>query len=144
MSNPHSALQLAKSMGFHGFGGNCGQAAVAINRVIFNNEGRLVGAFNEAFFEHGHYFGHIAVEDSTGSFWDADARPKHLDDIESWAMLDTSDPDYEELAEQLGIEWNDETASAVATFQFEEQEILETFGSDKLDAMCNLLEEASR
>lgn len=123
---------------FTGFGGRCGQAAVAINRAVFGGRGKLVGAFNEAFYEAGRLTGHVAVF-YQGSYWDSDARPKSFDEIESWGMLDTSDPDYEEFAIEKGIEWNDETASKVARFEMTEDEALEAFGKDQLDQMMRHL-----
>ena len=111
-----------------GFSGNCPEAAILINRNIFQNKGKLVGAFNRAFLKYGqHPIGHVAVL-YNGNYWDADAKPKHLDEIESWGMLDPTDPDYEENADDYGFDWNDDTASDVVIIEFNnDQQLLDLF-----------------
>jgi hypothetical protein len=138
-----AVLLRAREMGFNGFGGLCGEAAVAINRVLFQGKGELVGAFNRAFLDHEHLLGHIAVS-VNGVLWDADAQPKTMDDIEHWGMLDPHDPDYEEQAIAYGIEWNDETANDVQIVTFDsDAEVLKHFGSRHLAGMVDVLTKAS-
>lgn len=143
--DPAVIIQNAKRAGFSGFGGLCGEAAVAINRVVFGGQGKLVGAFNEAFLDHAdRLLGHVAVLHN-GVYWDADGRPKHEDEITSWGMLDPDDLDYVEAAAEAGIDWNDETASEVAIVEFEnEAEILERFGTEHLAGMIATLEKGKR
>lgn len=123
---------------FQGMGGLCGQAAVAINRAVFQNQGQLVGCFNRAFYDVGRLTGHVAVF-ANGNYWDADATPKELEDIESWGMLDLSDPDYQEFADQYSIDWNDDTAEDVITVRMPEKDVIAAFGSDRIEKMMRRL-----
>ena len=139
-------LTHAKENGLNGFGGACGAAAVAINRVLFDGKAELVGAFNEALWEKGEPLGHVAVIHDD-IVWDADGRPKSLEDFESFGMLDPEDPDYQQLAAKLGIEWDDEVANtAVLVTYDDEAEVLEWFdpaGLEKMEATLRAaLEEA--
>ncbi len=135
-------LQQARELGFEGFGGLCGEAAVAINRILLDGKGTLVGALNAAFLDHDRLIGHVAVRHGE-TLWDADARPKDEQDIESWGMLDLDDPDYREVAAEIGLLWDDDAAEKVDFVEFEsDEEVLERFGSDNLDGMCAVLERA--
>jgi len=137
-----AVLERARAMGFDGFGGRCGEAAVAINRVVFGGAGVLVGAFNAAFLEHDRLVGHVCVRVGD-AHWDSDGWPKAPDEIESWGMLDTGDTDYIETAGELGIEWDDEAAGGVDFVGFDdEDEVLERFGRENLDGMVAKLERA--
>jgi len=111
-----------------GFGGDCPETAIFINKNIFQNRGKIVGAFNRAFLEYGQDpIGHVAVL-YDGNYWDADAKPKHLDEIESWGMLDPTDLDYKEKADEYGFNWNDDTASEVIITSFNsDQDLLNFF-----------------
>jgi hypothetical protein len=95
-------LGRALALGFAGFGGGSGEAAVAINRVLFAGRGTLVGALNEAFLDRGHMIGHVAVR-ALGPIWDGDACAKSFDDIEHWGMLDLEDEDYQDAARRVGF-----------------------------------------
>lgn len=114
-------IKAARAFGFNGFGGACGEAAIAINHVMFAGQGEIVGVFNRAFLEHDHAIGHIAVS-YNGTIWDADGLPKTLDDIEHWGSLDPEDSDYRELADDYGVAWNDDTASDVEIVAFDSDE----------------------
>ncbi|NCQ51552.1 hypothetical protein GW796_06605 [archaeon] len=85
-------IQKAKREGFLGFAGNCGQAAIAINDVMFNGEQILFAAFNKALGKAGQHIGHVAclveVGDDEYFILDTDAYLKGIDDISSWGMLD--------------------------------------------------------
>lgn len=124
-------IALARACGFSGFGGDCFAAAIAINRVVFDGRGKLVAGLNEAFAEKQHFIGHMAVLDPSSTsasqvYWDADGRPKNIDEIESWGMLDVSDPDYVELAGSCGIDFNEDAAANVALFEFDgDREVFE-------------------
>jgi hypothetical protein len=139
--SPESILQRARQMGFEGFGGLCGEAAIALNRVIFSGNGVLVGAFNKAFLEHEHLLGHIAVK-INGSYWDADGK-KSEDEITSWGMLDEHDPDYAEMAEEYGFDWNEETANEYELVEFDsDAEVLKYYDHAQLGAMVEILTKA--
>lgn len=98
-----------QAAGMRGFGGNCFQAAIDINNQFFNGEGEYVLAYNKAFMDHGVLYGHAAVLHD-GVYWDADGKPKEVYDIESWGMLDEDDPDYIDLAKELGFVFDENTA----------------------------------
>ena len=126
-------IEAACENGFSGFGGDCGEAALAINQVLFDGHGQVVGVFNKALYDHGHYIGHFAVE-YNGIFWDADATPKSFDEIESWGMLDTQDIYYVEMASKHGIEWNDNTASETTAWAFHtDEEVTQHMKCGKLE-----------
>lgn len=110
---PKKIKSILQAAALPGFGGNCGAAALAINEILFKNEGQLVGAFNAAFLKKNSPIGHIAVLHD-GIFWDADAKPKPWEEIESWGMLDPEDPDHKATARKLKVPWNDESASEVS------------------------------
>jgi hypothetical protein len=91
-----------------GFGGKCFPAAIAINRVLFEGKGKLVGAFNKAFLAQGRLKGHVAVKFG-GRLWDAEGETS-LEDLESWGMLDPHDQDY---IEEYGEGWGEAVAYEV-------------------------------
>lgn len=128
VENLNTIANKIRQANLKGFGGDCPEAAIFINKNIFQGSGKIVGAFNRAFLEHGQDpIGHVAVL-YNGNYWDADAKPKHLDDIESWGMLDPTDADYEEKADEYGFDWNDDTASEVIIIRFNnDQSLLDFF-----------------
>lgn len=124
--SPHKiseVLRRAKANGFYGFGGACFSAAIAINRVLLNGQGEYVGCFNGPFLDHGRLLGHVAVR-YNGVLWDADARPKSPEDIETWGVLDFDDSDHAEWADADGIEWDEETARAAEFVEFDDEDEL--------------------
>ena len=132
----------ARSDGVQGFGGACGEAAVAINRVLFDGRAEIVGVFNEAFFDRGRLVGHVAVRIGD-VYWDADASPKTLDDIEHWGSLDPHDLDYAEQAGEAGIGWNETAATEVVAVAFDsDREVLEHFESGLIPILTSALETA--
>jgi hypothetical protein len=112
-----AVLERGKAAGFTGFGGACFPGALALAQVLFPDQPvAFVGAFNQALHAAGRSLGHVAIvlDDPTGPVYlDADGRPKTWEDIESWGMLDPTDPDYKAIAKKHKIIWNDETASEV-------------------------------
>ena len=126
--NLNTISKKIRQANLRGFGGDCPDAAIYINKHIFQNKGRLVGAFNKAFLEYGHDpIGHVAVL-YNGNYWDADAKPKNLDEIEAWGMLDPTDIDYQETADDYGFDWNDDTSSEVVVKEFDnDQDLLDFF-----------------
>ena len=117
-----------KKLNLSGFGGNCPEAAIIINKNVFKNKGKIVGVFNRAMLDYGqHPLGHVAVL-YNDNYWDADAKPKTLDEIESWGMLDPTDVEYEELADDYGFDWTDDTANGIIIIQFRnDQSLLNIF-----------------
>lgn len=134
-------LEAAVHDGFHGFSGMCGQAAVAIDRILLNGRGEIVGAFNIAFLARERHIGHVAVA-WNGRYWDADGRPKDVDDILSWGMLDPEDPDYIEEARLFGFEWTEEAAEEVSLVTLDPARALTIFGSDALAELEAILTRA--
>jgi hypothetical protein len=127
VENLNTIANKIRQANLQGFGGDCPEAAIFINKNIFQNRGKIVGAFNRAFLEYGQDpIGHIAVL-YNGNYWDADAKPKNLDEIESWGMLDPTDLDYKEKADEYGFDWNDATASEVIITSFNSDQALLDF-----------------
>lgn len=132
-------LNHARNNGFHGFGGFCGVAAVSINRVLFHGEGKLLGIFNEAFFNKGRCIGHVCVLDGR-DMWDGDGYPKSMEDMIGWGSLDPNDVDYISLAKDLGVVWDDDSAQESVVIEFEdERELSEFFKMDALQDMVEIL-----
>lgn len=110
-----------RSLKIYGFGGFCGDAAVHINKQVFNNKGTYVIAANKFLWETAQrVVGHVAVE-YNGVYWDSDAEPKEQEDIESWGMVDPEDPEYMDLDG-----WTEEAAYEVEWMDdLSEQEVME-------------------
>ena len=134
----HEILTVAKANGFDGFSGHCAAAAVAINRVVLGGHGQIVCAFNSAFFDHGELLGHVAVR-FDGAFWDADGVPKSVSEIEEWAVLDHTDPEYRLLADQARFELTSSGAKKIVVHYIEdadaEASLLQRFDSSQLADM---------
>lgn len=78
----------------NGMGGHCFAMACAINNVLMNGQGQIVGSFNRAMnVRDNRLVGHVAVKLSD-RYWDSDGVPKVLADIEHWGMLDPDDDEY--------------------------------------------------
>jgi hypothetical protein len=122
----NSVLSRAK---MHGFSGECAEAAVAINEVLFNREGTIVAAVNKWLYENEERFvGHVAVE-WNGRYWDAEGE-KDWEEIESWGMADELDYDFEKP----------EQAYEVEKIYPSKDELLEMFGGCNLKNMIKKLE----
>lgn len=110
-------LERAHDRGWSGWGGECFAHALVLATALWpDREIQFQGAFNRAFYEKGRAVGHVAIEvslDGEAVYLDADGHPKTWDLIESWGMLDADDPDYQEIAEDLGVDWDDEVANDV-------------------------------
>lgn len=133
----------ANEMGFRGFGGDCYQAAIAINRVLFGGAGEFVAAFNEFFLSHSRHIGHIAIRHE-GVFWDADGKAKDEDGIRAWGMLDPRDQDWIEAAADLGESWTEDKADETGLFAFDDEaEVIATFGADKVTTLEEILRSAA-
>lgn len=141
-----AALKLANDRGMHGFSGDCGAAAIAINRVLFDGKAEIVAALNMEFASRGRWIGHVAVRldhPTLGLIYlDADAKVKPADQVENWGMLDAEDPDHIEAAAEAGITWTDEAAEAVTMRVVNEDEIHTHLPTDDLDRLETLLRAA--
>ena len=121
----------------YGFGGECAEAAIAINDVLFNEEGRLVAAINKWLWDkEKRIVGHVAVQVGD-DYWDSNGK-KSWEEIESWGMLDENDPDY-----NLG-DSPEENAFAVEKIYPSSDDLIEMFGSCNLSAFVRVLEDADR
>lgn len=81
-----------------GFGGNCGEVAIAINEILFDGKGQLVAAVNSYLWHKKKRFvGHVGVK-VKGSIWDAEGAfdgPGGEEEFLAWGSLDPEDSDYE-------------------------------------------------
>ena len=97
-------LQIAKGLGFHGTGGCCGSAALAINEVLFGNQGQIVMALNNTILRRDEDFvGHVGVMDEDDVIWDSETvyvGREGIEDFMEWGMVDPEDPDYNVTEEQ--------------------------------------------
>ena len=115
----------------YGFGGECGAAAVAINRVLFGEKGTLIAFLNKFLFEEeGEMFGHVAVK-WEDSYWYSDGE-KQKEVMEAWAMLDENDYKFP----------SEEDAYQVIEVPLSEDEVLESFSGCNLESMIDALNEA--
>lgn len=113
-------LQIAREQfGFHGTGGCCGSAALAINEVLFDNEGKIVIALNNTLLRRDeHFIGHVGVLDADGVIWDAETvyvGAEGFDDFKDCGMIAPDDPSYgvtEEEAEDADVYVFDTLAEA--------------------------------
>lgn len=122
-----NAIGAAADSGLSGMGGDCGAAAIAINRVLFNNKASYVAAVNWLIWEKTKkIIGHVGVEhngviwDWEGTFDDEEAREQFL----SWGMLEVGD--YPELLT------NETEAMDAKIIPVTEQDIINSFGQNKL------------
>lgn len=93
-------LQIARErFGFHGDGGCCGAAALAINEVLFDNEAEIVMAINQSILDKEEDFvGHMGVLDQDGVIWDfrtVYVGAEGIDDFREWGMVGPDDPRYD-------------------------------------------------
>ena len=140
-------LTIAKGAGFLGFGGDCGQAAIAINEVVLRQNGSLIGAFNEYFHnEFGLHFGHVVVQVcENGPYLDADGEFKGFDDIECWGMLDPNDSTYTEIIEDADRQATEDNYQNVQLYLFDSAKDLQTqvpYDYDNVPHFVRLLEDA--
>ena len=94
------ADEIIRATQLEGFSGRCGRVAIAINRVVFGDKGRYVIATNPHINEHRKqtFMGHVVVE-WKGRLFDATGLIDDEDTVESWGMVDHTDPDYAYLTE---------------------------------------------
>ena len=117
----------------YGFGGECGAAAVAINRVLFGGKGTLIAFLNKFLLEEeGEMFGHVAVK-WEDSYWDSEGE-KQREMMEAWGMLDENDSNYNFTSEEDAYEVIEQILS--------ESEALESFRGCNLESMIEALSSA--
>lgn len=99
------ADEIIRAAQLEGFGGQCGRAAVAINRVVFGDKGRYVVATNPAISKHRFrlFMGHVVVE-WKGRLFDATGLIGDESEVEAWGMVDHTDPDYDYLTEEQALD----------------------------------------
>ena len=96
----------ALDRGAQGWGGMCGAAARAMNRVLFDGKGTLVAAVNQHLWKRGRPVGHIGIR-HRGIVWDLEGTYEGdaIEEFLAWGMLDPEDADYdlpnEQAAEQV-------------------------------------------
>lgn len=136
-------LTLAKEKGFEGFSGECAEAAIAINQVLFDNEAKLLAALNCAFEEKNIIIGHFCLsipdEDWKEVCIDSDGFPKSDEDILSWGILDELDPDYQSLAKKYDITFDENTASESAFYELDNEEALKLMPGHGLENKIQIL-----
>jgi hypothetical protein len=99
------ANEIIRAAQLEGFGGRCGRVAIAINRVVFGDNGRYVVATNPHISEQRDrlFVGHVVVE-WKGRLFDATGGVDDEDTVESWGMVDHTDPDYAYLTEEQALD----------------------------------------
>ena len=140
-------MSRAQALGFSGFGGNCAQAAIAINDAVLDGRGQLVGAFNELIYDTLQLaIGHVAVRiGHNGPFLDGDGRFKDYDDFAAGGMLDSEDPSYTEPLAAAGVQIGPNGLYDVRCFLFENAEALRNhvpFVYDDLEQMTAIVSAA--
>ena len=104
------ADEVIRAAQLEGFSGQCGRAAIAINRVVFDDKGRYVIATNPHVNKHplwkrqaprgGLFMAHVAVE-WKGRLFDARGLIDDESLVEDWAIIDPhEDWDMLKLAEE--------------------------------------------
>lgn len=135
----------ARDLGLNGFSGNCWPVAVAINRVVFNGQGKLLAGLNGPLMEKaGINIGHACVL-AREACWDTDGRPKEEVDIESWGMLDFQDSDNRKLFKEHKIRWTEANTQDAGIWEFEtESEFMEACKVQETDVLefVGLMEQA--
>jgi hypothetical protein len=99
------ADEIIRAAHLDGFSGRCGRVAIAINRVVFDDKGRYVVATNPTISEHFDrmFMGHVVVE-WKGRLFDATGIIDDEHTVESWGMVDHTDPDYDFLTEEQALD----------------------------------------
>ncbi len=90
-------LSIAQDFGLSGMGGECGETAIAINKLLFDGRGQLVASVNKHLWRQGRLVGHVGVR-VDGVVWDAEGTyddEEAMEEFMSWGMVDPADPDYE-------------------------------------------------
>lgn len=87
-----------KQLGLQGFGGACGNAAIQMNKKIFNNQGTYVAGLNNFWLEEeGRWVGHIAVK-YEDKYYDANGEISEEDIEEAKEFIRTKEHSIKEMA----------------------------------------------
>jgi hypothetical protein len=106
-----------------GWAGQCGPAAIAINRVLLGGKGTYIVAYNKGMMRRrNHFVGHVAVRYG-GFLWDAEGQIEP-DDLEAWGMLAPDDLDYRK---QYGRGWSEEIAEGATVKEVDEAFLYTSF-----------------
>jgi GNAT superfamily N-acetyltransferase len=117
----------------YGFGGDCGAAAVAINRVLFDGKGSLVAFVNKHLYDtEDRMVGHVVVK-WMDSYWDSEGEKSRIE-MESFGSLDRYDSDYSFPKDA------DETE--VEEISLSEEDVLDIFEGCNLNSMIEMLSSA--
>lgn len=144
-------MAAARDHGLVGWGGDCWSTAAAMNKALFGAECTYVAAVNRPLSEAAIFIGHVAIKvpanPSCGRLYDmlfdADGTPKSLEEIEAWGMLDPDDTDWQEMAYDNGIDWDDNSPFD-AEIIFPDESTLARFGSPKrIEELTNIIEECA-
>ena len=142
-------MSVARANGLRGMGGECGELAVAMNRVLFDGNAEIVAGLNTAFLQRDYLIGHFAVQIPFGPdevcVFDVAGEPISYDSLESWGMLDPHDSDYADRAKELGVDFGDAEAEGVEVLIFDsEEDVLTNMPGSGLDVKVNILHQAMR
>lgn len=140
-------MDLARANGLSGMGGECGEVAIAMKRVLFGNKAFLLGGLNSEFERHNVLIGHIVVsvddEDSNCLHFDEKGIPLSCEEVKAWGSVDHTDPDWIARARDLGFELTEEAATTTAMLEFDDEaDILINMPGSGLDEKMQLLRKA--
>lgn len=136
-------IKIIHTANLKGFAGDCGETAIALNRVLFENKGTYVAAVNDYYWSNEYpFFGHVGVLykgkifDSTGVI-DKEA-------FRAWGMLDPEEEDALNPSRSLGDWAYDASIIKIASsFDDAEKAVIEyTKSSCPLTLKIKDLEEA--
>ena len=141
-----SILQEAKNNGFNGFGGMCAQATVIINELLFDGKQINFASFNKSLEKKNQYIGHVAclVELNADEYviFDADAKVKSIEEIQSWAMLDDLDPDYIDLFKKHKIKTSEKNFENTVELELTKEFLMENFNFSSYEEQKKILYDA--
>lgn len=90
-------LDILAEAALMGFSGQCGEVAIAINEVLFDGKGEIVGAVNIPLYRReDRLVGHVGVR-AGDAIWDAEGSfdgERGMDEFLAWGMLDPEDSSY--------------------------------------------------
>src|SRR3990172_3630691 len=104
MARPCPPTKWIRAAKLHGFGGECGLVALAINRVVFGGRGVIVVATNWHITNARGtpFIGHVGVR-FDDDIYDATGIVDY-EDFRAWGMVDHLDPDFNYLTEEQAID----------------------------------------
>lgn len=144
-------MSAAKAHGVTGWGGECWATAIAMNKALFCGGATYVIAFNAPLAEAGIYIGHAAIkvpaDPQAGRefdlLFDADGKPKSLDEIEAWGMLDPDDSDWRDLAQEHNVNWDEDSAFCAEISMPDDAFMSSMTSIDNTEELINIIEECA-